>query len=406
MPALGYLVPEFPSQTHAFFWREVQALRSLGIDVQLLSTKRPDADACRHDFAAQAAAETRYLFPAGIAAISLLLRHPGAALRALRYVLGLRETPLPKRLLLLGLVPSAAGLVLLARERGIDHVHIHSCASSAHLGALALLLGGPGYSLTLHGDLPIYGTDHRAKMRAARFVACVTRPLRDQVMAETGLEPARVPVVWMGVDTSRFASQPPKQPDASLRAIMVARLNWPKGHRFTAMALQRLKAEGLRVEFVVVGDGPYRPGIVGEVEAAGLSAETRFLGTLSEDEVARQIAAADVLLLPSVGIGEAAPVAVMEAMATGRPVVASIIGGTPDMITDGVDGFLCEPEDVDAITGRLRQLAIEPGLAARIGSAARARAVREFDATVLAARLLAQIRGSGGLNASGSRTPS
>jgi glycosyltransferase involved in cell wall biosynthesis len=61
---------------------------------------------------------------------------------------------------------------------------------------------------------------------------------------------------------------------------------------------------------------------------------------------------------------------------------------------------------VDAITGRLRQLAIEPGLAARIGSAARARAVREFDATVLAARLLAQIRGSGGLNASGSRTPS
>ena len=397
MPALGYLVPEFPSQTHAFFWREVQALRALGTQVQLLSTVRPDAQSCRHEFAAQATAETRYLFPAGVSAFAFLLRHPLASLRCIRYVLGLRETKVPRRLLLLGLIPSAAKLVLIAREQGFRHVHIHSCASSAHIGALAHELDGVDYSLTLHGDLPVYGTDHEAKMRKARFVACVTRPLRDQVIAATGLATGRVPVIWMGVDTTRFGYRAPRVEDGVLRVIMVARLNWPKGHRHTLEALKRLKGEGLGVEFLIVGDGPYRQGIVGEVEAAGLTAQTRFLGTLSEDEVALRIAESDVLVLPSVGMGEAAPVAVMEAMSIGRPVIASIIGGTPDMIDDGVDGFLCKQEDVDALTSRLRQLARDPALARRMGLAARERAVRDFDAGALAARLL---------SACGSRTPS
>src|SRR3981081_400589 len=60
---IGYLVPEFPSQTHIFFWREIQALRSLGESIFLLSTRRPPSQACRHEFASSVRAETRYLFP-------------------------------------------------------------------------------------------------------------------------------------------------------------------------------------------------------------------------------------------------------------------------------------------------------------------------------------------------------
>src|ERR1700686_2728263 len=60
---IGYLVPEFPSQTHIFFWREIQALRDLGENIVLLSTRRPPSQACRPEFASSARAETRYLFP-------------------------------------------------------------------------------------------------------------------------------------------------------------------------------------------------------------------------------------------------------------------------------------------------------------------------------------------------------
>jgi colanic acid/amylovoran biosynthesis glycosyltransferase len=98
-----------------------------------------------------------------------------------------------------------------------------------------------------------------------------------------------------------------------------------------------------------------------------------------------------VFMLCSVGLGEAAPVAVMEAMASGLPVIASVIGGTPDMIEDGVDGFLCGQEDVVAISGRLMQLAGDIDLRLKIGVNARGKALREFDARMLAERLLNRI---------------
>jgi colanic acid/amylovoran biosynthesis glycosyltransferase len=112
---------------------------------------------------------------------------------------------------------------------------------------------------------------------------------------------------------------------------------------------------------------------------------------MSESAVATALAQSDVLLLTSIGLGEAAPVAVMEAMASGIPVIASIIGGTPDMISDGVDGYLVPQEDVAAIAANLRRLAADKALRERIGHAARARAEREFDSRVLANRLLALI---------------
>jgi glycosyltransferase involved in cell wall biosynthesis len=395
-PALGYLVPEFPSQTHAFFWREIQAIRGLGGSVVVLSTSRPVPGSCLHDFAMAAAAETVYLAPSGIlGALLHLLRHPGRLLRAIRYVLGLAQMPLYRRVVLLALVPAAARLVRIASARSLDHVHIHSCANAAHVGALARILGGPPYSLTLHGDLPVYGTDHPAKMRAASFVACVTRPLQSQVITETGLPPERVPVIWMGVDVDRFRDQGARRPEAGvLRAVTIARINWPKGHEFALRALRILKDEGVRVSYAVAGEGPYRPEIEALVRELDLTAEVDFLGTVSESDVARLLAENDVLLLTSIRLGEAAPVSVMEAMSSGLPVVASIIGGTPDMIRDGEDGFLCPQEDVLAIAARLRQLAGDLELRRRLGANARATAERAFDARVLAERLLGQIAAS------------
>lgn len=386
---LGYLVPEFPSQTHAFFWREVCALRELGVQVRLLSSSRPQPGAARHAFAEAAAAETEYLFPANLGSYGLLLLRPGRLMRAIRYVLGLSETPPLKRLVLLALIPSAARLVRAARRGRFNHVHIHSCANSAHLGALAHILGDIGYSLTLHGDLPVYGTDHGSKMRDAAFVACVTRPLQQQVMSTVGLPADRVPVLWMGVDLSRFAaSRSAESSPGTIRALSVARLNRTKGHVFALRALAELRASGIKVTYLIAGEGEYREQIAAEVRALGMQDVVEFLGSIAETEVAALMARSDVLLLTSFGMGEAAPVAVMEAMASGLPVVASIIGGTPDMITDGVDGFLCPQEDSATVADRLRLLAADTELRARMGAQARQRAEREFDARKLAGRLL------------------
>ena len=230
---IGYLVPEFPSQTHAFFWRELSAIEESGVPVEVFSTRRPAPGSCPHGFANAAAARTTYLFPPrGGPAVAFLAARPTALARALAYVAGLSETSPAQRARLFGLIFSAADLVLHCSARGIGHVHIHSCANAAHVGALAHILGGISYSLTLHGDLPVYGTDHAAKMRNASFVSTVTAPLQASLIREIGSD-RRFPVIWMGVDTARFRPAPaPRAPGGPFEVVTIARLNATKGHRF------------------------------------------------------------------------------------------------------------------------------------------------------------------------------
>lgn len=393
---IGYLVPEFPSQTHAFFWREVAAIEEAGGSVRLFSTRRPPDAACPHDFAKAARARTTYLFPPNWArALGVLAARPGRAIQALNYVLGLTETPLLQRLKLLGLIPTAAGLARAARADRIRHVHIHSCANAAHLGALAHLLDGLDYSLTLHGDLPVYGTDHRAKMARARFVSAVTAPLQRALEHEIGHDQP-YPVIWMGVDVDRFrpAEHRPDRDGTALQVISIARLNYMKGHRFFLRAVALLRDEGIDIRYRIAGAGAERDAIVSEIAELGLQDRVELLGSISETAVRDLLQSADALALTSINQGEAAPVAVMEAMSCGVPPIVSIIGGTADMVTDGQDGFLVPQRDVEAIAAATRCLATDPETRAAMGRAARATAEAKFGHRRNALALYGAIRGS------------
>lgn len=379
---IGYLVPEFPAQTHAFFWREMQAIEETGVSVTLFSTRRPAPGSCPHAFAAEAAARTHYLFPPRIGRVlALLVRHPARALKAIRYITGLSETPWVTRLTYLALIASAADLVASCRSRGIAHVHIHSCANAAHLGALAHILDGLNYSLTLHGDLPVYGTDHRAKMARAGFVSAVTAPLQRSLRMQ--ISPTQpYPVIWMGVDTGRFHPDPARRaarPADRFEVVTVARLTHNKGHRFFLRAMAELRDEGINIHYRIAGDGPERPQIETEISNLNLSDHVTLLGPVDEAVVLELLQSSDALALTSIRKGEAAPVAVMEAMSCGLPVICSIIGGTADMIEDGTDGFLVPQEDLAAIATTARILATDPARRAAMGQAARATAQEKFD---------------------------
>lgn len=389
---IAYLVPEFPSQTHSFFWREISALRELGADLHLFSTRRPEKPS-RHEFAAAATAETTYLFPPrpGTALLGLA-RRPGWVLAMLRYIAGLRESTLKQKLRLLGLCLVAADFLDHVRRLGIDHLHAHSCADAAHLLALTTLAGPTRYSLTLHGDLPVYGTDHTAKFARAAFVSVVTVALQRQVMAQCGLARSRLPVIRMGVDTRHFRPAPGPRADGPLRCITVARLAQCKGHHIALEALHRLRQAGGHLRYTIVGEGEQRASIEALRHRLGLDEDVRLPGTASEDEVRRHLGESDVFLLPSVGLGEAAPVSVMEAMACGLVVVSSIIGGTPEMIEHEVDGFLFEQGDSDALAAILQRLDRDPALRQRIGQAARRKAEQSFSALGFAAQFHLEMR--------------
>ena len=393
---IGIFLPDFPTQTHIFFWREIVALRELGQPVAIVSTTRPDPARCPHAFGAEAAAETHYVFPPRPLAVGRgLVPHPIAMARALRYVAGLRESSWRQKLRVLALLPSAADLRDYARRKGITHIHYHSCANSAHIAALCDILGGPTYSLTLHGDLPVYGTDHDSKMARASFVATAGSHLTSQIIEKAGIPAERIVPSWMGVDTQKFVpgGRGPGRP-GRLHFVTVARLNPAKGHAHALAAMRRiLDADPtLDLHYTIAGEGPYRAEVEAVVRRLGLADHVAMPGSLSEDQVLDLLRRSDAFVLPSVGVGEAGPVAMMEAMACGLPVICSDIGSTALMIDHGEAGILVAQADESGLADAFLRLARDPEQRHRLGEAARRRAVDLFDCRRTAAALLQSIR--------------
>jgi colanic acid/amylovoran biosynthesis glycosyltransferase len=393
---LGYLVPEFPGQTHVFFWREIRALRRKGEDVLLLSTRKPP-EPSRHDFAAIAMAETNYLFPPAVLNIAswTAVGRPGLK-QAHAYLSGLEPSGFTGRVRQYALLASAVGLIRWARLERVDHIHGHSCADAAHVLAIARRMGGPPYSLTLHGDLAIYGADHRSKMERAAFVSVVGGHLRRQVEEQVGIPSERILETCMGVEVTALTALGKNRSYApgSLHLVTVARLIPAKGHVHALSAVRRGLEAGLDLRYTIAGDGPYREDLLSVVCRLDLESRVTFTGTLPEEEVFQLLSKADAFVLPSVGLGEAWPVSVMEAMGAGLPVIVSSIGATPEMIISGEDGFLVPQRDEQLLFEHIEMLANDPETRRRVGSAARRTALRRFNVETTATVLRDMIRAS------------
>jgi glycosyltransferase involved in cell wall biosynthesis len=384
---VGMLIPEFPTQTHIFFWREIVALRKLGVEVALLSTRAPKEE-CPHAFGREAAKETHYVFPPSLRSLARSRFGPGALARVGGYVASLSPESRAK---VAALAVCAADLTGYAREQGIDHVHVHSCADSSHIAAMSRLMSGPSYSVHVHGDLAVYGKDHAQKMAHAAFVGVAARPHMEQVVQGARVPRNRVFRMIMGVDVSRSEPRPRGDGQSPLRLASVSRLALCKGHTFALQAIRRLRDSGVDVRYSIAGLGPDRDAIAADVARLGLEESVKLVGPLSEDGVRALLRGSDVFLLTSVGLGEASPVAVMEAAACGVPSVCSRIGGTADMIDSWVDGVLVDQQDVEGIAEAIRRLHANRDDLERMSGAARTRAEREFDAMVLARQFVSVI---------------
>ena len=163
-------------------------------------------------------------------------------------------------------------------------------------------------------------------------------------------------------------------PDERFTVGWIGRMTAVKRTDDILLAFKRLVEDGVDACLCLVGDGPDREETEQLAHDIGIVERCLFLGY--QDDVAPFYAAFDALVLPSAN--EGTPVSVIEALAGGRPVVATRVGGVPDVVRDGVDGFLVEPGDIDALAERLGRLAADPALGGADGRSrprARARAV-------------------------------
>ncbi len=391
---LGYLVPQFPGQTHIFFWREIAALEARGVEVHLFSTRPPPPGLIAHDWSGAAMARTTYLGRADLmAGLAALPRLPYADL--------LREGGAWRDILIA--IPAAQRLIRDCRARGISHVHVHSCGRAALLAAIAKRMGGPDYSLTLHGPLSDYGPAQGFKWRNAAFASIITEKLRAEMLADLpGDLPARLMIQPMGVDTDMLAPAGPYlpvQPGAPLRLFSCGRLNIVKGHQDLMAAMRLLLDQGRDVQLAIAGEDDaggtgYRQPLTARIAELGLQDNVRLLGAIDAETVKAHIQAAHIFALAS--WHEPLGVALMEAMACGIPTIGTDAGGVPELIRDGIDGVLVPPKDPAALAASIAALADDPDRARALAVAGRARIVEGFHSARGAEMLIGAIWGADG----------
>lgn len=390
---LGYLVPQFPGQTHIFFWRELADLARLGVEATLFSTRPPPPGLISHDWSKEAMARTTYLGEiAPLPAVTGLLRAPWRDI--LRDILGEGGGKAFLRDALICL-PAARRLMAECRARGIEHVHAHSCGRAALICALARRMGGPSFSLTLHGPMSDYGPGQGFKWRHASFATIITRKLLAEAEAVLGSDlPRDVMIQPMGVDTQDFkrsAPYIPPKPGAPLRLFACGRLNVVKGHQDLLSALRILRDRGIEVELDIAGEDDaggsgYHQALQAHLDGLGLGQNARLLGAISAAEVRRHLLAADVFVLAS--WHEPLGVAYMEAMACGVPTLGTDAGGVRELITHGKDGMLVPPKEPEMLADAIAALAGDPALCAALSEAGRRRVVDHFRSSLGAETLI------------------
>ncbi|KAA5546136.1 glycosyltransferase family 4 protein [Roseiconus nitratireducens] len=390
---VGVLLTEFPNQTSVAMWRVAVAMRQLGRTVSVVSTRRNDQPGKFDRTFGQDISDAFYAWPPQIgSALSCCLSQPGKVVQCLRYIASLRDEPIRGRLKLVLMILGSASLSRFCRQRDIQHLVVHSMANAAHLVTMAKLLGGPRFSLRLGGDLEVYGGDHPQKTQHADLIIAAAENNRQQVIQELKISPDRVMQSSLGVDTQRFT--PPADRAAlqtPVRLLTVARLNKTKGHAFAIEAIALLRDRGIECSYTLYGEGPYRSAIEDQIRSLDLQQQVKLAGVADEATVIESLRQADLFLLPSVGLGEATPVSVLEAMSCGLPAIVSRIGGTPDIIDSWHDGVIVPQADSTAIAESIERLVSDPALHTQMADAARQRAVNSFDSRQVAAKLLHRI---------------
>ncbi len=387
-PRIAYIMSRFPKITETFILYEILALEARGVTVDVHPLLR-EREAVVHPEAQRLLGRIRFhpfVSPAILAAnLRWLVRRPRAYVSVLCDVL--RGTWGSPNFFFgaVGIFPKSALFAEEMQRAGVGHVHAHFATHPAVAALIIQRLAGIPFSFTVHGhDLHVEKRMLADKIRAARFVVSISQYNRQTMIEACGDWVAeKVRIVHCGIDPNVFRAAARTGASRELRILCVGRFDEVKGHSVLVDACRRLADRGVPFRCDIVGEGPLRADVETRIRAAGLEDRVHTLGPRPRPEVVRMLAEADVFALPSVmaanGEREGIPVALMEAMATGLPVVTSRLSGIPELVEHEVSGLLVEPKDAAGFAAALERLSSEPQLRERLGRAARAKVVDEFD---------------------------
>ncbi|HYT82904.1 MAG TPA: glycosyltransferase family 4 protein [Gemmatimonadales bacterium] len=279
------------------------------------------------------------------------------------------------------------------RRHRIDLAHSHEFTMGFY-GAWAARKAGVPHVLTMHGGR-YYAARVRRRLALRAAVArsggvvAVSHVLARQLARDLWIPPARIATIPNGIRFAAVAHSTLRAelalaPDDHL-IVAVGNLYLVKGHRYLLEAVAQLSARRPNLHVAIAGRGDLAAALAQQAQQLGLPRRLHLLGLRSD--VANVLAAADIFVLPS--LSEGLPLALLEAMTAGRPIVASAVGEVPVALVAGAAGLLVPPGDPAALASALDRLLTNPSEARRLAESARARAAAEYGSTRMVARYAA-----------------
>jgi colanic acid/amylovoran biosynthesis glycosyltransferase len=380
---VAYIVLRFPTLSETFIVREINALRDLGWNVDIYPLWRDQPDQVHPDVP-PLEPFVRWQHPLTLAtlraALRMLFKRPRQYVSALAMVLRDAVHHPRRTVISLGFFPLIVWMADDLERRGVRHVHAHFASYPALAAHIIQGLTGISYSFTAHAyDLYVDPSHLPNKVSNATFIVTISEYNRG-LLRPLAADATPVHVIHCGVALP--ARMPIARPGRR-EIVCVARLEEKKGQKYLIDACALLHRRDVSLHCTIVGGGPELDQLRALVASHGLQEVIDLAGPQTAERVQEYLAGADLFVLPSVvtrsGNAEGIPVALMEAMAAGVPVISTSTTGIPELVVDGETGLLVPPRDVVSLADAIERLLNDDELADRLREAAYLKVAAEFE---------------------------
>ena len=393
---VAYVMSRFPKLTETFVLYEMMAVEKLGVEVDvypLLKARNTIAHPEAAHFVARAHFHAFMSRPVVEANLHYLWHRPITYLRTLYDIARRTWGSLNFFVGALAIFPKSVRFAYEMEQREIGHVHAHFANHPAVAALIVHRLTGIPFSFTAHGsDLHVDRRMLGDKIEASAFAVAISEFNRRLMIAEAPRHADKIHVVHCGVDPDVFRPARTSRKDGAIEILCVGSFEPIKGHRYLVEACRLLRDRGIEFTCHFVGQGPLQGPVERQIAESGLTDRVVVHGGLDRQRVARMVAESDVVVLASAptkeGKREGIPVALMEAMAAGLPVISTMTGGIPELVESGETGLLVPPADPIALADALENLATDAERRRRMGVRGREKVLREFNLEMNASRLV------------------
>lgn len=399
MNRIAYLAPEIPALSATFVYNEILALQEKGYEIVPFSVHVPAVEVLEGRLDALRTV-THFLYQKGfadflLAALSLFCLTPKTIFRTIGMVLhdatnvGLNNRT---KVGLLYRFFAACRVACILRKKKCRHIHAHFAHVPTDIAMYAASLAGIPFSFTAHAnDLFERGWLLSEKIARSSFAATISAFNKDFMVAQGG-EQSKIHIVRCGIDSARFSPAPPRCVSPPYLIGTIGRMVEKKGFDTLLHAMTLLRNNKVDFHLVIAGGGPLEHELRATCDRLGLTSSVEFPGPMANELVPSWLQSLDLFVLPCQqdinGDMDGIPVVLMEAMASGVPVVSTRISGVPELIIHGYEGLLVEPRSAEALADAITQLLFNDELRTSFSKNGRLKVMREFEAEVNIQRLI------------------